>query len=381
MIQSSRQECQKMTDVSEKKPPVALIMAGGTGGHIFPGLAVAQELIANGWSLYWLGSKGGMEELIVGKNNIPLNLIDISGLRGNGLLGWLAAPFSLVKAVWQAAKVVNKTSPDVVLGFGGFVSGPGGFAAFILRKILIIHEQNAIAGLTNKVLSRFANRVFQAFPNTFIESREVETIGNPIRKEIKSIAHVDEAEISECINVLVIGGSRGAQALNQNIPKILACYLDTDKIRVRHQCGEAGFEVTTNQYEKYVSEVSAKVKVEKFIDDMAGAYLWADVVICRAGALTVSEIAAVGVVSILVPFPFAVDDHQTLNARWLVDNDAAILIQQSELLIDESIKEISDLLSNKKKIEQMSINAKNMAYLEATETMSLACKSFLKEVA
>lgn len=356
-------------------------MAGGTGGHIFPGLAVAQALESKGWSLQWLGSLGGMEQELVAKYNIPLNLIAIKGLRGNGIVGWLKSPFSLAQAIWQAIVIIRRVSPDVILGFGGFASGPGGFAAFLTRKKLIIHEQNAVPGLTNKLLSKIAYKVYQAFPKTFDEKVGALTIGNPIRSEISNIKMKDKSINSPVVNVLVIGGSRGAQALNRSLPLILSPAIKAGEIEVKHQCGEAGYEETVSYYEKYLTSTVQKIDVIQFIDDMATAYRWADLVICRAGALTVSEIAAVGLAAVFVPFPHAVDDHQTLNAQWLVDNNGAVIIQQSELVDETGIEKIRQIIKDRKHISSMGDNSKQVAYLDATEQMSDACINTLEQVA
>jgi UDP-N-acetylglucosamine--N-acetylmuramyl-(pentapeptide) pyrophosphoryl-undecaprenol N-acetylglucosamine transferase len=372
------------------KELTALVMAGGTGGHIFPGLAVAQELIARGWKIHWLGSKGGMEETLVARQNIPMSLIAISGLRGNGLLGWVKAPFSLIKAVLEARRVITKVSPQVVLGFGGFASGPGGLAAKLAGRFLIVHEQNAIAGLTNKMLSKFANRVFQAFPNTFDKNINAQTVGNPIRKDITKLSSNGGEELTlesqamtsnKVIQVLVIGGSRGAQALNQQLPPIFSEQLKSGKIQVRHQSGEAGYQDACAAYGNVELNNQESVKVEKFIDDMSSAYQWADIVVCRSGALTVSEIAAVGKAAIFIPFPFAVDDHQTMNANWLVEQGAGIVIPQSLLSSDESVNKIKALLADSSKIAEMANKAKRTAYLQATEKMVQACEESVEMAA
>ncbi|MBV1911082.1 MAG: undecaprenyldiphospho-muramoylpentapeptide beta-N-acetylglucosaminyltransferase [Kangiellaceae bacterium] len=370
-----------MNNHTQNENKIALIMAGGTGGHIFPGIAVAETLISEGWSVHWLGSKGGMEQDLVSKKAIPISLISVAGLRGNGLLGWLKAPFSLIFSVWQGMQVIRKISPSVVIGFGGFASGPGGLASFLMRKKLIIHEQNAVPGLTNKLLSKLAHRVYQAFPNTFVGKGDIQTIGNPIRNEIRNLKTNNADKKDTVLNVLIIGGSRGAQALNIQMPWILSEVAKNGLIEVIHQCGERGLEETNRRYSDDFSSSFEKVKVKAFIDDMAKVYSWADVVICRAGALTVSEIAAVGIAAIFVPFPFAVDDHQTMNARWLVKNDAALLIDQSELSKESTLLSIKTLLNDRPKIKQMAINAKKIAYMDAAQKMSDACNSFFKEVA
>ncbi len=392
-------------NTSNRQQPVALVMAGGTGGHIFPGLAVAKELESKGWRVHWLGSQGGMEETLVAKHNIPLSVIAVSGLRGNGALGWFKAPFSLFKAMYQARKIIAKVNPQVVLGFGGFASGPGGAMAKVMGTYLIIHEQNAIAGMTNKLLSKWADVIFQAFPNTFQASINAETIGNPIRKEILELVTETQPEQAQVqsnsqpsdgsiesdsstasdnkktINVLVVGGSRGALALNQELPNLFADLVRESKIRVRHQAGEAGYQIACQQYEELDLISTGLIKVEAFIDDMAKAYQQADVVICRAGALTVSEIAAVGVAAVFVPYPFAVDDHQTLNANWLVAQQAGLVIAQSDLSKQATKKVLHTLLTDYRQIKAMAKNARKSAFLTATQKMAEASEKVLERAA
>ncbi len=373
---------------SQKEKFSALIMAGGTGGHIFPGLAVARELQSKGWKTNWLGSVGGMETQLIGDTDIPLNLISISGLRGNGLSGWLKAPFTLLKAIFQAIKIIRKTKPDIVIGFGGFASGPGGLAAFLLRKPLFIHEQNAVAGMTNKSLAKLAKRVFLAFPNAIENnkgSKKFQIIGNPIRREITELSKFNHASSSENksikINLLVVGGSRGARVFNDVLPELLSPLLKLHKIAVRHQSGKGNLATTMAIYAENEIQDSDDLKVEEFIKNMKDAYRWADLVVCRAGALTVSEIAAVGIAAIFVPFPYAVDDHQTKNALWLVKQDAAILIGETDLNSDKSKRKILSLVEEPEKLKQMAEKAKKIAYLDATKILVGACELLMEEVA
>jgi len=354
-------------------------MAGGTGGHIFPGLAVAQELNLRNWTAYWLGSVGGMEVDLVGKTGIPLHLITISGLRGNGLYGWIKSPFTLLKAVFQALKIIKKIEPDVVIGFGGFASGPGGVASFLTRTPLIIHEQNAVAGLTNKTLAKFADKVFQAFPNAFKKAKNIQTVGNPIRQKIIDLNKNKQA--SSKINILIIGGSRGARVFNDILPKVLSPIMLNNKINVRHQSGKGNFNSTISSYENNKIKLGKNLSVDEFIDDMREAYLWADLVICRAGALTVSEIAAVGIAAIFIPFPYAVDDHQTKNALWLVQQKAAILIDEIDLKSKKSKDTIVALVEKPEKINEMAIKAKAIAYFDAVGIIADACETLIEEAA
>lgn len=316
-----------------------MIMAGGTGGHVFPALAVADELRARGVEVFWLGTRNGLEAELVPKAGIEIEWITISGLRGKGVLGWFLAPFRLIRALFQSLEVIMRRRPMAVLGMGGFASGPGGLMTWLLRKPLVIHEQNAVAGLTNKLLARVAGRVIEAFPGTFADNKNALAIGNPVRAPIAALPlpEVRMAGREGPLRLLVVGGSLGAKALNETLPAALALLPEGERPEVWHQTGRRNLDDTRWQYGK--KGVSARVV--PFIDDMAEAYGWADLVLCRSGALTVSELAAAGVASILVPFPYAVDDHQTANARYLADSGAAVLLPQFEL----EARHLSELLS------------------------------------
>lgn len=368
--------------IDSSKQLNALVMAGGTGGHIFPGLAVAEELIKKGWKITWLGSEGGMEEKLVPQDIIDLNLLKISGLRGNGLMGWLKAPFNLTKAVIDALKIIKKTNPVVVIGFGGFASGPGGLAAFIHRTPLVIHEQNAIAGLTNKVLAKFSKKVFQAFPNTFDETFKAETVGNPIREDIRQLHNETKKLIDkDRINLLIVGGSRGALALNKNVPILFKQLIDDKKINIKHQVGRGRELETRNFYKNEGINNFSAIELFEFIDDMAATFRWADIVMCRAGASTVSEVAAVGVCAIFIPFSYAVDDHQTKNAQWLVKNEAAICIQESELMFKKSVQQMNQIMQSPEKISEMGNKAKQIAYLNAAKIVADFCDELQEQAA
>ncbi len=361
----------------------ALIMAGGTGGHIFPGIAVANSLKQKGWNVDWLGSRGGMEEQLVAGHSINLNLISVSGLRGNGITGWIAAPLTLCKAIYQAIKVLKKVKPEVVIGFGGFASGPGGIAAFLTRTPLVIHEQNAIAGFTNKVLGIFSRKIFQAFPGAFQPANKVETVGNPVRKEIEML-NTKEKKVpielnnteSSVINVLVVGGSRGALALNKNIPVLLKESLLLGKVKVKHQVGKNRIIETQKFYAANQLANKESVVLCEFIEKMSEAFEWADIIICRAGASTVSEVSTVGICAIFVPFPYAVDDHQAVNASWLVEQGGAICVQEKELTSTSCISEINQLISQPEKINEIAGRAKNAALLNAAEKVADYCNVF-----
>ncbi len=351
-----------------------LIMAGGTGGHVFPALAVAHYLTEHGHQVSWLGTHRGMESELVPANGFEIDYISIAGLRGNGLLGWLAAPLRITRAIVQALGVMRRRRPQAVLGMGGFVTGPGGVAAKLSGIPLLIHEQNAIAGLTNRLLSRIANRVLEAFPETFA-GKNVSHYGNPVRSEIAALVSPEErfAGREGPLRLLVVGGSLGALALNEMIPEALAAMPEAIRPRVHHQSGKRHLEVTRDAYNK--AGISAEVMA--FIDDMAAQYAWADLVICRAGALTVSELAAAGVASILVPYPYAVDDHQSANAGYLVEQGAAQLVQQCDLtsasLVDLLCGYCSDVDAGRKKLMAMAQNAHRLARPEATAVVATAC--------
>jgi UDP-N-acetylglucosamine--N-acetylmuramyl-(pentapeptide) pyrophosphoryl-undecaprenol N-acetylglucosamine transferase len=351
-----------------------LIMAGGTGGHVFPALAVAHYLTERGHQVSWLGTQRGMEAELVPANGFEIDTISIAGLRGNGLLGWLAAPLRISRAIIQALGVMRRRRPQAVLGMGGFVTGPGGVAARLSGRPLLIHEQNAIAGLTNRLLSRIANRVLEAFPKTF-SGLKVSHTGNPVRSDIAALASPEQRFTGRegPMRLLVVGGSLGALALNEMIPQALATMPKEQRPEVHHQCGKRHFDVTSAAYEK----AGVDGEVMPFIDDMAAQYEWADLVICRAGALTVSELALAGVASILVPYPYAVDDHQTANGCFLVEQGAAQLVQQRDLTA-ESLAEMlngfcGDLVEGRKQLLAMAGNARRLATPEATAEVAAAC--------
>jgi len=348
-----------------------LIMAGGTGGHVFPALATARRLESLGHQIHWLGSRGGMEEKLVSEAGIPLSLISVSGLRGKGRLALLAAPFRLSRALLQALLVVRRVSPDCVIGMGGFASGPGGIAAWLLRKPLVIHEQNAVAGMTNRWLSRFAKETLEAYPSAFGAEVVTRCTGNPVRDVL---ATIDEPQVrfkdrSGKPRLLILGGSRGARAINQLVPAAIAEMAEAERPEIRHQSGHAELDATREAYD--TAGVTADVM--PFIDDMAGAYSWADLVLCRAGALTLAELCSVGVGSILVPFPHAVDDHQTRNARYLATAEAALVIPQQELDGDQLRKTLGELLGDRQKLEHMAAAARRLSRPDATERVVNYC--------
>ena len=313
-----------------------LIMAGGTGGHIFPGLAVAEEARAAGWQVVWMGARGGMEERLVPRHGIPTAWIRARAARGKGLLQKLLLPMNLLYSFWESARHIRALRPDVVLGMGGYVAFPGGMMASLLGRPLALHEQNAIAGLANRVLAGVADKVMVAFPDAL---KRGEWTGNPVRREIAAMPPPAErfAGRSGALRILVVGGSLGAQALNEAVPRALA--LLGEKPIVVHQSGERHLEALRASY----AAAGVQGELVAFIDDMARRYAEADLVICRAGAVTIAELSAAGMASVLVPFPHAVDDHQTANARFLAERGAARLLPQSELTPQRLAKLLADL--------------------------------------
>jgi len=305
-----------------------VIMAGGTGGHIFPGLAVARELRARGVPVSWLGAEGAMETRLVPPHDIAIDTLPIAGVRGKGKLALLAAPFRIMRAVRAAGYALRNRDPRAVVAFGGFASGPGGLAGRLLGVPLIVHEQNRAPGMTNRILSRFCRRLLVGFPGSFAAGEEL--VGNPVRAEIAAIDAPAQrlAGRSGPLRVLVIGGSQGARALNQAMPVAIAALAGSAALDVRHQSGEKLHDEAVAAY----AQAGVQAQVSPFIADMAEAFAWADLVVCRAGASTLAEVCAVGVASVLVPFAAAVDDHQTRNARYLVEHDAALLLKQDAQL-------------------------------------------------
>lgn len=352
-----------------------LLMAGGTGGHIFPALAVGKALQEQGWKLHWLGSDGGMEEELVPKHGINMTLLPVKGIRKKGLASLIKAPLQLFKSVMLARKAIKKIKPDVALGMGGFASGPGGIAAKLCGVPLVLHEQNAIAGMTNRQLNRFSNITLQAYPGAFVESKKLVTVGNPVRTDLMSIPSAEQRISLDngSIKLLIVGGSRGAMVFNQKIPAMLDIINGGLKVEVRHQCGRGNLGDVAARY-KALGNSLVEHDVTEFIDDMAAAYEWADLVICRAGALTVAEVAMAGCAAIFVPYPYAVDDHQTHNARYLADQNAAVIIQQHDLDEQRLAHQITALANDKKRIIDMAIVAKSLAKPQATQQVSEYCK-------
>lgn len=348
-----------------------LIMAGGTGGHVFPALALARALRERSYDVVWLGTRRGIEARVVPAAQIPLESVSVGGLRGKGIATLLAAPFRLARALWQCLGVMRRHRPIVVVGLGGFVTGPGGIAAWLSRRPLVIHEQNAIAGFTNRQLARFACTVLEAFPGSFGSGVPARDIGNPVRAEFfaQPTPALRFTGRSGPIRLLIVGGSLGAARLNTSVPAALALLAGRLSCEVRHQCGERGLDAARAAY----AAAGTRAEILAFIDDLATAYGWADIVICRAGALTVSELAAVGVGSILVPFPAAVDDHQTRNAQYLVDVGAAVRIADRELEPQRLAAELERLCADRATLLRMAEAARSRGRPAATAELLDAC--------
>jgi len=356
--------------------PRALIMAGGTGGHVFPALALARELRARSWQVVWLGTRRGLEARLVPAEQIAVEWLSVSGLRGKGGLVWLTAPLKLSRALLQALAVIRRRRPALVIGLGGFVAGPGGVAAWLLRRPLLIHEQNAIAGFTNRCLARLASRVLSAFPDSFAPQVHAQVVGNPVRREIAELPPPSQrfAQRHGPTRVLVVGGSQGAARLNATVPFALARAAAHGQFEIQHQSGDRWLEAARRNY----AEAGVTARLQPFIDDMAAAYGWADLVICRAGALTVSELAAAGVGAILVPFAAATDDHQTRNAAFLVDGGAAVMIAERELSAERLAAELLRLGNGRGRLLAMAERARALAKPRAAQDLADACVELVR---
>lgn len=345
-----------------------LVMAGGTGGHIFPGIAVAEEMVRRGWRIVWMGHPDGMEARIVPERGYEMAWVRFSALRGKGLMRKLLLPLNLLRGFWQALVGLRRIRPDAVLGLGGYVTFPGGMMAVLLGRPLVLHEQNSVAGLANRVLSGVADKVMTGFPGALTKG---EWVGNPVRAEITAVAVPEQrfAQRSGPLKVLVVGGSLGAAALNEAVPKALAAMSLERRPQVIHQAGAKQIDALRVAYA--VAGVSGELL--PFIDDMAARYAEADLVICRAGALTIAELAAVGAASILVPFPHAVDDHQTANAQFLAERGAAILLPQTEL----DPQQLATLMAglDRARLREMAIKAREVARSDAAERVADACEA------
>jgi len=345
-----------------------LIMAGGTGGHVFPALACAKEFQARGYSVHWLGTPRGIENELVPAAGLPLHLIPVSGLRGKGALSLLKAPFQLLRSLFQARRLMRQLEPVCVLGLGGYVTGPGGLAARLAGAPLIIHEQNAVAGTANRSLAPMARRVCEAFPDTFASSAKRRTTGNPVREEL-FLETPRQTLHDRRPRLLVLGGSLGAEPLNKLVPAALAMLAPELRPEVFHQAGKQHADLTTERYR----EAAVEAQVAPFIKDMARAYAWADLVICRAGALTVSELAAAGLPSFLIPLPHAIDDHQTRNAQYLANEGAAVLLPQAKTDAALLAAQLTEVMMQPEKLKAMGATARRLARPDATRTVVDIC--------
>jgi UDP-N-acetylglucosamine--N-acetylmuramyl-(pentapeptide) pyrophosphoryl-undecaprenol N-acetylglucosamine transferase len=354
-----------------------MVMAGGTGGHVYPALAVADALRARGWDVFWLGTRNGLEARVVPAAGIDMVWVSMAGVRGKSLLKKLLLPLMLLVAFWQSLRAILQRRPDVVLGMGGYTAFPGGMMASLLRRPLVIHEQNSVGGLTNRVLACLADRVLTAFPNVFTHAHDkpipcrrvaAEWVGNPVRADIAAASKTNRAERSGPLRLLVVGGSLGASALNERVPQALALLPASQRPQVVHQSGRQHLDALRANY----AAAGVKAEVRDYIEDMAAEYQACDFAICRAGAMTVAELACAGVPAVLVPFPFAVDDHQTGNAEFLADAGAAWLIQQTDLSADRLAALIGGL--DRAILAAMADKARTLAKPDATRQVADICE-------
>ena len=360
--------------------PTILIMAGGTGGHVFPALTIAQTLLASGSRVEWLGTRAGIEARVVTRASIPLHYIGVAGVRGKSLLRKLLAPFAVLAATLHAFMLIRRINPCCVLGMGGYVTGPGGVAARLLGKPLLIHEQNAVAGMANVLLFPLAKVVMEGFAGAFARKRrhvtdKVVVVGNPVRAEVLAVPSPEQrlAGRSGKLRLLVIGGSLGASIFNQTVPRMLAAINEAERPLLRHQCGRQKLVDTLAHYESAGIKTSDEVQVSEFIDDMAEAYAWADVVLCRAGASTLAEITAIGLPAILVPYPHAADDHQAVNAAALAHAGAARVLPQSDFSADSLRKLVLDLAGDRWQLQQQAVAAHGAGIRNAGEHAARLC--------
>jgi len=353
------------------RAPCALVMAGGTGGHIFPGLAVAEALRERGWRVHWLGAPDSMESRLVPPRGFALEMIDFGGVRGKGITTLLLLPLRLQRAFWQALQVVRRVQPDVLIGLGGYITFPGGMMGTLLGKPMVLHEQNSVAGMANKILAGIADRVFTAFPNVM---KKAQWVGNPLRTAFLNQPAPEQRFVERRgpLRLLVVGGSLGAKALNDTVPQALALLPEDGRPIVLHQSGEKQIEALRANYEA----AGVQAELTPFIDDTAQAFADADLIVCRAGASTVTEIAAVGAAALFVPFPSAVDDHQTSNARFLVDAGAAWLVPQHELTPEGLARTLR--MVQREQLQEMAVKAKQMQKTDAVAAMVAACEQLLR---
>jgi UDP-N-acetylglucosamine--N-acetylmuramyl-(pentapeptide) pyrophosphoryl-undecaprenol N-acetylglucosamine transferase len=358
--------------MSQASTKTLMVMAGGTGGHVYPAMAVADYLKAKGWRIVWLCTEGGMENRLIEGKGYDKAMMHMQGVRGKGVLGWLLLPLKLAKAFVESRVAIKAYQPHVVLGMGGFAAFPGGVMARLMGKPLVIHEQNSVAGLSNKVLAKFSSRVLAAFPAAF--GKKASLVGNPVRADITQLPapEVRFAGRDGPLRLLIVGGSLGAQALNQFVPQALAKLPQEIRPLVVHQAGVKHIEALKSYYQQ--AGVAAQTRA--FIEDIAAMYDWADFVICRSGALTVAEVSAVGIGALMVPFPFAVDDHQTTNAAYLAEAGAAILLQQQDLTVNRLVEILTKL--NRETCLNMAQKARLLGKPDATVSVAEVCKELAK---
>lgn len=357
-----------------------LIMAGGTGGHVYPALAIAQELTVRGYQVEWLGTERGLESRVVPASGIPFNTVGISGFRGKGVVSKIRALFALFRASLQSLAILLRFKPGCVIGMGGYAAAPGGLAAWLSGRPLIIHEQNSVAGTTNRLLAKLSKRVMVAYPHAFPETVDVSFIGNPVRKEITEAAMAagesEDAYGSDAqLRLLVLGGSLGAKALNEVMPQLATLVADLN-VSIWHQTGDGHL---ASVKEDYLRRGLDGVRVKAFIENMEEAYRWADLVICRAGALTVSELTVMSKPAILIPYPLAIDDHQTGNARWMSEQGAALLIPQTELSAEQLEKQLKIFISRADDLADMAAKAGKIAISNATQLAVGICEEVYRD--
>lgn len=355
--------------------PRLMVMAGGTGGHVFPALAVAKELQSKGVEITWLGTRRGLEATVIPEHNIDIEWISVEGLRGKGVLSLLFAPFRLLRAMWQSAAAIRRVKPDCILGMGGFVAGPGGLVGRLMGRPLVVHEQNAVAGLTNQALSKIANRVMSGFDNVEGLPKSSKWVGNPVRRAIAANTKSDQQDgvIGDAhINILIIGGSQGAHSFNQHLPSVFA-ELANPKLHIWHQSGRDRSAQVVESY----AQKKVKAKVTEFIDDMAAAYQWADVLVCRSGAMTIAECCAAAKPALLVPYPFSAGDHQIKNAQVMVDVGGGLMVMNDKITDQEMQSTLSILLVSKQKLIQMGVKAHTLYKPNALQDVADVCLEYL----
>ena len=362
-----------------ERAPTVLIMAAGTGGHVFPAVCIARELQREGVDIHWMGTSAGMENKLLQDENFPFHAIGATGLRSAGLRRLLKAPFMLLRSSWRSMKILRELRPDCLLGMGGFITGPAAVAGRLLRIPVLIHEQNAVPGLTNKIVQRWAARVFEAFPKTFPQHDRVLFTGNPVRQEILQVASHRRHRKTGPLRLLVLGGSQGAEALNALIPDLIAGWRGDQPLEVLHQCGFTAMARTRQRYQDLHIELDDSHRLVGFIREMDRAYAWADLVLCRSGASTVAEIAVCGLPAIFVPYPHHKDRQQLFNAQWLAARQAAEIVEQGELSVDRLQRILLRLDRDRDWLAEMSRRARDMAITDAAERVAKSCLEFLRQ--